>query len=65
VKIDIGSGTPIFIAARKIGGAEIIQGTSRIKLRPDELVAVARILNDLSNDARAGKRMTDSASRPA
>lgn len=33
MKVDIGTGTPIFLSPRKIGGVEIIQGTARIKLR--------------------------------
>ncbi len=57
MKIDLG-GTPIWVSPRRTGGAEIIQGSSRIKLRENEMAALGRALQDMSNDARVGKEMT-------
>lgn len=56
MKIDLG-GTPIWVSPRRAGGAEIIQGRSRIKLRANEMAALSRALDQMSNDAQQGKEM--------
>jgi hypothetical protein len=55
MKIDKG-GTPIWVSRRHIGGAEIIQGRSRVKLSREEMRELNRILNEMSaNDAPTGQ----------
>lgn len=41
-------GAPIFVTRRRIGGIEIIQGTSRIKLRDAEVEELRSALSQLS-----------------
>lgn len=57
MKITTG-GAPIYVSRRKIGGVEIIQGTSRVKLAEAEAAQLIRALTDISaNDAYGQEKM--------
>lgn len=57
MKIALGNAAPIYVSRRKIGGAEVIQGRSRVKLSNEEMAALGRALVEMSaNDAHAGNR---------
>lgn len=56
MKIALSDAAPIYIARRKLGGAEIIQGRSRVKLSIEEMAALGRALTDMStNDVQEDK----------
>jgi hypothetical protein len=46
VKINT-TGTPFFVQARRIGGIEIIQGRGRVRLSPNEVIALRRALDSI------------------
>lgn len=58
MKIDHGA-TPIFVSPRRVGGVEIIQGRSRVKLTPGELRDLIAILTNMStSDAQGAREVT-------
>ncbi|MCV7348275.1 hypothetical protein [Mycolicibacterium rhodesiae] len=46
MKVDIGSGTPIYVSSRRDGGISLHQGASKIFMGIDELNAVLDAIND-------------------
>jgi len=49
MKIDLGRGTPTFVALRRDNGVTIHQGASRIMLARDELAAVLAAIDTLTS----------------
>lgn len=59
MKIDRGR-TPIWISRRHVGGAEVIQGTSRVRLSNEEVRDLIHALTEImtTNDAHGQEKMT-------